>query len=423
MTRARHAASRTFRALSHRNYRYFFFGQIVSVSGTWMQMVAQAWLVLKLTNSGTALGLVIAAQTLPVLIGGAFGGVIADRFDRRRLLVMTQTAAAGLALTLGILTLTGVVELWMVALLAAGLGGVNLLDIPARQAFIMEMVDREDLTNAISLNSVVMNMGRVVGPAIAGVLIVTIGIGFAFLANAITYAAVILGLLAIRQSELYSTPRAPRTPGQLMEGLRYVWGNPALRTPLLMMALVGTFAYEFQVSLPLLARFTFDVGAGGLGLMNSLMAAGAVIGGLVTAARGRPSAKRLAISAMLFGVSLLLAAITPTFPLLLVVLAGAGAASIFFAAMANTSIQLAASPEMRGRVMALYAVAFMGSTPIGGPIIGFVGQVLDPRAALALGGVATVLAGLLAWRVLRRIPARTETARQAEALPLGGSVT
>lgn len=419
MTRARIAAGQTFRALAHRNYRLFFFGQAVSVSGTWMQIVAQAWLVLKLTNSGAALGLIIAAQTLPVLIGGAWAGVIADRVDRRRLLVATQSAATLLALTLGVLTLTGVVQLWMVALLAAGLGCVNMFDIPARQAFVMEMVDREDLFNAISLNSVVMNMGRVVGPAIAGILIVTVGIGFAFIANAASYIAVIACLVAIRSRDLYRTPPSPRTPGQLMQGLRYVWRTPELRTPLLMMALVGTFAYEFQVSLPLLARFTFDVGAGGLGLMNSVMAGGAVLGGLVTASRTRPSGKRLAIAAGLFGAALLLAAVAPSFPLALVFMALAGAASIFFAAMANTSIQLATSAEMRGRVMALYAIAFMGSTPIGGPIVGWVGQVFDPRVALALGGVATLVAGILGWRSLSR--SGTSTSRPlptADGIPL-----
>jgi MFS family permease len=415
MSRARLAAGLTFRALQFRNYRLFFFGQIVSVSGTWMQSVAQAWLVLKLTNSGAALGLVIAAQTLPVLVGGAWGGVIADRVDKRRLLVATQSAAALLALALGVLTLTGAVQLWMVAALAVGLGCVNLVDIPTRQAFVLEMVDRENLTNAVSLNSVVMNAGRVVGPALAGILIVTVGIGFAFIANAASYIAVIGSLIAIRGGDLHRAPRSPRTPGQLRQGLSYVWRTPALRTPLLMMALVGTFAYEFQVSLPLLARFTFDVGA-----MNSVMATGAVVGGLVTAARARPSGKRLAIAAGLFGGFLLLAAVAPNFPLALLLMAGAGAASIFFAAMANTSIQLAASPEMRGRVMALYAVAFMGSTPIGGPIVGWVGQVVDPRAALALGGVATLVAGLIGWRAMTRgSRAQTAPPAAADVTPLG----
>jgi MFS family permease len=420
MSRARLAAGLTFRALQFHNYRLFFFGQIVSVSGTWMQSVAQAWLVLKLTNSGAALGLVIAAQTLPVLVGGAWGGVIADRVDKRGLLVATQSAAALLALALGVLTLTGAVQLWMVAALAVGLGCVNLVDIPTRQAFVLEMVDRENLTNAVSLNSVVMNAGRVVGPALAGILIVTVGIGFAFIANAASYIAVIGSLIAIRGGDLHRAPRSPRTPGQLRQGLSYVWRTPALRTPLLMMALVGTFAYEFQVSLPLLARFTFDVGAGGLGAMNSVMATGAVVGGLVTAARARPSGKRLAIAAGLFGGFLLLAAVAPNFPLALLLMAGAGAASIFFAAMANTSIQLAASPEMRGRVMALYAVAFMGSTPIGGPIVGWVGQVVDPRAALALGGVATLVAGLIGWRAMTRgSRAQTAPPAAADVTPLG----
>ena len=321
-----------------------------------------------------------------MLLGGAWGGVIADRVNRRNLLVATGTGSALLAITLGVLTMTGAVQLWMVCLLAAGLGAMNMLEIPTRQAFVLDMVKREDLTNAISLNSVIMNGGRVVGPALAGVLIATAGIGVCFVVNAISYLAVITGLLAMRSGDLNARVQLPRARGQLIEGLRYVWATPALRTPLLMMAVVGTFAYEFSVTLPLVARFSFDVGARGLGLMNSVMAAGAVAGGLVTASRARPSGRRLAVATLSFGGLVLLTALAPTFWIALLLLAATGGASIFFAAMANTSIQLAASPEMRGRVMALYAVAFMGSTPIGGPLVGWIGQAFDPRAALAVGG-------------------------------------
>ncbi|MGI8609287.1 MAG: MFS transporter [Candidatus Dormibacteria bacterium] len=400
---ARGYADRTFRALHNRNYRLFFFGQIVSVSGTWMQSVGQAWLVLKLTNSGTALGLIIALQTLPVLLGAPWGGVVADRFDKRRVLVGTQAAAAVLAALLGILTLTGAVQLWMVGALAFGLGMVNMVDIPTRQSFVLEMVGREHLVNAITLNSVVMNGARIVGPAIAAVLIATVGIAPCFLGNAVSYVAVIGALLAIRDRDLHRGAPPAKAPGQLLEGFRYVWRTPALRTPLLTMAVVGTFAYEFQVTLPLLARFTFHAGASGYGALSSLMGAGAVVGGLVTAAIGRASGRRLAIAAAVFGLLIIGCALAPTFASELVMISITGAASIFFAAMANTTIQLAAAPQMRGRVMALYSMAFMGSTPIGGPIVGFIGQAVEPRAALGLGGLAALVAAILAWRSLSRL--------------------
>jgi len=409
-------AERTFRAFHNRNYRLFFFGQIVSVSGTWMQSVGQAWLVLKLTDSGTALGVVIALQTLPVLFGAPWGGVVADRFNKRRVLVGTQLAAGVLALILGILTLTGVVQLWMVGLLAVGLGCVNMVDIPVRQSFVLEMVGRDHLINAISLNSVIMNGARIIGPAIAAVLIATVGLAPCFLGNAASYLAVIVALLAIRESQLYRGTPAVRAPGQLLEGFRYVWRTPALRTPLLTMALVGTFAYEFQVTLPMLARFTFHAGASGYGAMSSFMGAGAVVGGLITAAVGRASGRRLGVASAVFGVLIVASALAPTLPAELFLITLTGAASIFFAAMANTTIQLAAAPQMRGRVMALYSMAFMGSTPIGGPIVGFVGQAFDPRAGLAIGGIAALLAAILAWRSLSTLrPYATSATGQVAA--------
>jgi MFS family permease len=394
---------RTFRALEVRNYRRFFAGQLISVSGTWMQSVGQAWLVLRLTNSGAALGLVLALQTLPVLVGGAWGGVLADRFDKRRLLVATQAAAAAVAVTLGALTISGAVRLWMVGALALVFGAVNMIDIPTRQAFVQEMVGRDHLVNAISLNSVVMNGARVVGPALAALLIASAGIGPCFLVNAVSYLAVIAALVSIRGGELQRVPAPARSRGQLKDGLRYVWATPGLRLPLLTMAVVGTFAYEFQVTLPLLARFTFHAGASGYGVMCSSMGAGAVVGGLVTAALARPSGRRLATATALFGVLILAAAMAPTLWAMFLLIALTGAASIYFAAMANTTIQLAAAPEMRGRVMSLYSIAFMGSTPIGGPIVGWIGEVFDPRAALALGGVACLVVAILAWRSLSKL--------------------
>ena len=397
---ARKFATLTFRALHTRNFRLFFFGQVVSVTGTWIQTVAQAWLVLKLTNSGTALGLVLALQTVPLLIGGAWGGVLADRFDKRRVLVVTQAAAATVALTLGLLTITGLVQLWMVGALALALGAVNMIDLPTRQAFVHEMVGRDKLVNAVSLNAVIMNSARVVGPAVAAVLIATVGIGPCFLLNAVSYLAVIGALLAIRKHELHRVAPTVRAPGQLVEGLRYAWRTPAVRVPLLIMAMVGTFAYEFSVSLPLIARFTFNAGPAGYGALSSFMGAGAVAGGLVVAALGKPNGRRLAIATTTFGILILAAAAAPTLPLMLALITVTGAGSIFFGAMANTSIQLAAEPHMRGRVMALYTIAFMGSTAIGGPIVGWIGQVLSPRAALAVGGFACLAAATLAWRSL-----------------------
>ena len=340
MSRARAAALETFKALHNRSYRLFFLGQIVSVSGTWMQSVAQAWLVLKITNSGTSLGLVVAAQTVPVLVAGPWGGLVADRFDKRLTLLSTQASAAVLALVLGLLTLFGVVQLWMIALLALGLGAVNAVDIPTRQAFVMEMVGADDLTNAVSLNSVIMNGARVVGPSIAGVLILLIGIAPCFLVNAASYVAVIVGLALIRPTDLRRDVPAARQPGQLLQGLRYVWRTPVLRTPLLMMALIGTFAYEFQVTLPLLARFTFHSGSEVYGLMGSFMGAGAVVGGLWAAGQGRPTGRRLGIASVAFGALILLCAAMPDLAFEFAALAIMGAASIVFAATASSPHRL-----------------------------------------------------------------------------------
>ncbi|HXA41618.1 MAG TPA: MFS transporter [Candidatus Solibacter sp.] len=419
MSRFKALAASPFRALAVRNYRFFFFGQIVSISGTWMQSVAQAWLVLKLSNNGALLGIVIALQTLPVLLFGAWGGVIADRFDKRKILVCTQVAAALLAVLLGVLTLTGVVTVWMVGAVAFGLGMVNVIDIPTRQAFVSEMVGREHMINAITLNGVIMNSGRLVGPAIAGVLIATVGIAPCFLINAASYGAVIAGLLWIRGRELFRAKPVPRAPGQLVEGIRYVWRTPELRTPLLMMALVGTFAYEFTVTLPIFTKFTFHQGAEVFGLMTSFMAGGSVLGGLVTAARAKPTARRLGIACAVFGVLILMTAAAPTLPLALLLLLGTGAASIFFAAMCNTTIQLTASSAMRGRVMALYAVAFMGSTPIGGPVVGFIGQQWGGRAALAVGGLSALLAAAFGWRSLNRQSRRYDRVETGKPTELG----
>lgn len=397
------AVGRVFSSLKVRNYRLFFTGQVVSLSGTWMQGVAQAWLVLDLTGSGTALGLVSSFQFLPVLLFGPLGGVLADRFDKRRLLYATQAAAALLAAGLGVLVVFDVVEVWMVYVLAAGLGFVYVVDNPARQTFVLEMVGPEDLTNAVSLNSVLFNIARVIGPGLAGALIVGVGLAPCFLINAASYGAVLASLFFMRADELHRGEPQPRRRGLLREGLRYVRSTPEVLVPLLMMAIVGTLAYEFQVVLPLLARFTFDGDAGTYGTMSVLMGCGAVVGGLVTAAAGRQPATALSRTAVLFGSIHVAAAFAPTLPIALVALFFLGATSIRFLALGNATLQLAASPQMRGRVMALWAVAFLGSTPIGGPIVGWVGEHIGPRVALGLGGVATLACGVVAYPALTRV--------------------
>lgn len=399
MTALRAATAQTFRSLHVRNYRLYFFAQLISVSGTWMQTIAQAWLVLHLTGSGVDLGIVTGLQFLPMLLFGPFGGLVADRVDKRRLLYFTQAAGGLLALTLGILDATHVVALWQVYLLATLLGVVNLFDNPARQTFVMEMVGRDDLPNAVSLNTVVMNASRVVGPAIGGVVIIVVGLEACFFVNAASYIAVVIGLALMRASELHRTEPVARAKGQIRDGFRYVWRRPPLRNTLLAMAVIGVFAYNFQVTLALLAKTTFHGGAGTYSLLTSSMGVGAVVGGLLAAHRARPTTKLLYGLALLFGALLAGVAFAPTLAVASVLIVLMGAASIGFIATANASLQLQSDPSMRGRVMALYAMAFLGSTPIGAPLVGAIAQWTNPRISLAVGAVATVVAaGMLGWR-------------------------
>ena len=399
MTSIRNAWNQTFHSLRVRNYRVYFIAQLISVSGTWMQSIAQAWLVLHLTGSGVDLGIVTGLQFLPVLLFGPFGGLVADRLDKRKLLFATQTAGGLLALTLGILTVTHVVQLWQVYVLAGSLGVVNLFDNPARQTFVMEMVGREDLPNAVSLNSVVMNASRVVGPAIGGLVIVLFGLGICFFVNAVSYVAVLIGLAMMRVADLHRTPPVERARGQVRDGLRYVWRTPPLRNTLIAMAVIGIFAYNFSVTLALLAKVTFHGGAGTYALLTSCMGVGAIIGGLFAAHRAKPTPRLLHTLALVFGVLLGGVAFAPSLVVVSVVIVFMGAASIGFIATANATLQLQAEPAMRGRVMSLYAMAFLGSTPIGAPLVGAIAQWSNPRIAIAVGGVATVLAvGVLSWR-------------------------
>jgi MFS family permease len=399
MTTLRAAAAQTFRSLHVRNYRLYFVAQLISVSGTWMQTIAQAWLVLHLTGSGVDLGIVTGLQFLPMLLFGPVGGLVADRVDKRHLLYFTQAAGGILALTLGLLDATHVVELWQVYLLATLLGVVTLFDNPARQTFVMEMVGREDLPNAVSLNTVVMNASRVVGPAIGGLVIILVGLEACFFVNAASYIAVLVGLSLMRPSELYRTEPVVRAKGQIRDGFRYVWQRPPLRNTLLAMAVIGIFAYNFQVTLALLASTTFHGGAGTYSLLTSCMGVGAVVGGLAAAHRARPTPKLLHGLALVFGVLLGAVAFAPTLVVAAVAIVFMGAASIGFIATANATLQLRADPAMRGRVMALYAMAFLGSTPIGAPLVGAIAQWTNPRISMAVGSAATLLAAaILTWR-------------------------
>jgi MFS family permease len=393
-------------SLRQRNYRLFFFGQLVSVAGTWMQTVAQSFVVLDLTHSGTQLGLTSAARFLPMFVFGPLGGVFADRMDRRRVLYVTQTLSGLLAGVFAVTVGTHSIRLWIVYLLALALGFVNVFDNPARQSFISEMVSAEDLPNAVTLNSVAMNMARVLGAALGGVIAAAIGLALCFTINALSFGAVLVSLAAMRSSELFPAKRVSRQKKQVRQGLRYVRNTPELLIPLLMIAVVGTLAWEFQVSLPLMASKVFHGGAASYGVMASVMGGGAVIGGLISAARARPRARALCLAAIGWGIAILAAAVAPSFALELAALVFVGYGSITFNSLAKTTLQLAAKPEMRGRVMALWALAWLGSTPIGGPIVGWAGQAFGARWALVIGGVAALACGVLALPALTRLDRR-----------------
>ncbi len=393
----------TFASLKIRNYRLYFIGQAISLSGTWMQTIAQDWLVLQITHSGTQLGIVSAFQFLPILILGPWGGVIADRFSKRKILYVTQVVSAILALTLGLLVAFGLVQIWMVYLLALGLGMVNVINSPTVQTFVPEMVGPEHLQNAVSLNSTEVNLARAVGPAIAGALIVLVGIAWCFIFNAISYIAVLIAFYMMREKELHPIKRAPRKSGQLMEGLRYVRSNPVLFNTLIMMAIIGTFSYEFSIILPLVAQTTFGGNAASYALLVTATGVGSVIGGLYAAGRKKISPRMLVISAFGFGVSLTVAALMPTLALAVALMVVAGLFSINFISLGNITLQMESRPEMRGRVMALWTMAFLGSTPIGGPIIGWIGQHIGPRWGLGVGGVAAIIAaGIGVFTIVRR---------------------
>jgi len=405
----------TFRSLRNHNYRLFFFGQMISLTGTWMQTIGQAWLVLDLTHSPLALGTVTMLQFLPISLLVLFGGVIADKVPKRRLLVLTQTAAMTQAFILAFLTWSGLVALWQVYVLAAMLGLTNAIDNPTRQAFVVEMVGRDDIANAVALNSSLFNGARLVGPALGGVIIAVVGVGTAFFVNGVSFIAVIAGLLLMRPGLLYPATRGGegRLLEQLAEGLRYSLRTPAILLVLILMAAIGTFGYNFTVVLPLLARNVLHVGSIGFGAMTSAVGVGSLVAALALATLRKPSRRTLLIGATAFAALLAAVAASHWYALTLVLLVALGVAGISFTATANSTLQITAPDHLRGRVMSLYMLLFAGTTPIGGQLTGIMAEhigiqfTVGIEAAICALGIAAALAYLAAHRAPARanIPA------------------
>jgi len=398
-------SARTFRSLQrHRNYRLFFAGQVVSLSGTWIQNVAQAWFVLTLTHSAIAVGILAAFQFGPYAVLGLFGGALADRHDLRRLAIGTQSAFALSALSLAILVLSGHAAVWEVFVLAAVNGTVMVLDTPVRQAFTIQMVGRKELPNAIALNSSLFNASRAIGPAVGGVLIAVAGVGLCFLINALSFLAVIAALLAMRPRELFAVGRASRSETLLRgvrDGVRYAWHQPSIRTVLLMMLVISTIGINFNVLLPLLASRTLHSGPQVYGLLAATFGAGALLGALVSASLSAASTRALLIGAFAFSVGELVLAPLHVIWAVALVLAAAGFAFSLYSSQSNAALQLTVPDRLRGRVLSLYGYVFFGTAPLGGLLAGWLAEVGGtPLAFVVAGGVglATVASGTLEMR-------------------------
>lgn len=404
MSAMRRIAAGTFRSLHVRSFRLFFWGQLVSQVGNWLTLVAQSLLVLALTDSGVALGLLAAAQFAPVLVLGPWAGLVADRSDKRRLLLIVQSVAMAQSFALAALAFMG--DPPLVALFAvASVGGVTMaFDNPARRSFVVELVPEEDVVNAVSLNSTLMTSSRVIGPALAGLLITTVGFGWAFLADGLSYAAVLVSLRMIRAADVRSSPVAARGPGQVRAGLRYVADTPELAVPMVMMTVIGTLAFNFQVVFPL---FTIRDLGGGTALfttMYSVVSLGSVVGALSVARRTSVEVRTVALAAVGFGVAMAAMAVVPSAALAMPLALLIGLASISFLTASTTIVQLRSDPVMRGRVLALQAMVFLGSTPIGGPILGWVAEELGARWAIGVGAAAAIGAGLWGLQMVARAP-------------------
>nr|WP_309299483.1 MFS transporter [Streptomyces sp. A012304] len=391
-----------FSSLKVRNYRLFFAGQVVSNIGTWMQRIAQDWLVLSLTGSATAVGVTTALQFLPMLLFGLYGGVLVDRLPKRRALLVTQSSMAVTGIALAVLTLSGHVQVWHVYVAAFAVGLATVVDNPARQSFVSEMVGPDQLQNAVSLNSANFQSARLVGPAVAGLMITGVGTGWAFLANGLSFVAPIVGLLLMRARELYVVERAPRGKGQLREGLRHVAGRPELIWPIVLVGFVGTFGFNFPVYLSAFADDVFHAGAGSYSLFNTLMAVGSVAGALLAARRGTARMRVLIAAAVAFGAIELVAAVAPTLWLFALLMVPIGMFGMTVNVTANTGIQLNTDPAMRGRVMSLYMMVFLGGSPVGAPIAGWITDAYGVRAGLAAGGVISAAAAATIGLLLAR---------------------
>ncbi|MFF3654077.1 MFS transporter [Streptomyces olivochromogenes] len=392
-----------FSSLRIRNYRLFFLGQVVSNTGTWMQRIAQDWLVLSLTGSSAAVGITTALQFLPMLLFGLYGGVLVDRLPKRPTLLATQTAMGVTGLALAFLTLSGHVQVWHVYLAAFAVGLATVIDNPARQSFVSEMVGPGQLQNAVSLNSANFQSARLVGPAVAGVLITGVGTGWAFLFNGLSFVAPVVGLLLMRARELHPVERAPRGKGQLREGLRYVAGHPELIWPIVLVGFIGTFGFNFPVWLSAYADDIFHAGAGGYSLFNTLMAVGSVAGALLAARRGTARLRILIAAAMAFGILEVAAALAPSFWLFALLMVPIGIFGLTVNVTANTAVQMGTDPAMRGRVMALFMMVFMGGTPLGAPLVGWVTDAYGARVGFALGGLVSAVAATTVGLVLARV--------------------
>lgn len=392
-----------FSSLKVRNYRLFFLGQVVSNTGTWMQRIAQDWLVLSLTGSSAAVGITTALQFLPMLLFGLYGGVLVDRLPKRPTLLVTQASMAVAGLALAALTLTGQVQVWHVYVAAFAVGLATVLDNPARQSFVSEMVGPEQLQNAVSLNSANFQSARLVGPAVAGLMITGVGTGWAFLANGLSFAAPITGLLLMRARELHVVRRTPRGKGQLREGLQYVAGRPELIWPIVLVGFIGTFGFNFPVWLSAYAEHVFHAGAGGYSLFNTLMASGSLAGALLAARRGTARLRILVAAALAFGALETVAALAPSYWLFALLMVPIGIFGLTVNVTANTAVQMATDPAMRGRVMALFMMVFMGGTPLGAPIVGWITDTYGARVGFAAGGIVSTAAAAAIGLVLTRI--------------------
>ncbi len=397
-----HRRVSTFAALHERNYRLYFSGSVVSNTGTWMQRIAQDWLVLELTNSPFAVGITMALQFLPLMLLGLYGGVAADRYPKRRLLIATQTAMGLLAAGLALVTLLGVVTVWHVYAVALLLGLVTVIDNPARQIFVNEMVPPALVRNAVSLNSGSFQIARLIGPAVAGVMIAAVGSGWAFAINAASFAATIGALLGMNPALLQTVPRATREPGQIREGLRYVWARPHIKWLIALVFFIGTFGFNFAIVLSAYAKITFDSTADLYGWLNTALAIGSLTGALLAARRATVRLGFLFGTAALFGASMIVLGLIGWIPVFMVLLVPSGMLAIAFNAMANATVQLATDAAVRGRVMSLFMLVLAGGTPIGAPLIGAVTDVWGAPVAMIVSGAiclaATVVCALGAAR-------------------------